>query len=271
MAKLIVSRARQLGGRIRRFRIRVDGRVAASVACGQSAEIRLEPGRHRITAQLEFLRSRPVEIVAGEDEVHHLRVGSSAMRRVPLWVVMSLPMLLTPAFVMLSFAGHRFFSDPLEVAWFRIFLIPMVTLPVVVQVALMILWREHFLYLEEIPAPDRADRPSPPPRDDPLRVRFTVRGLMVAVLVLAVLFAAGVEWARFTRGTLFQNRASRHAQLEAVYREIGRSLSPPSARRSAARAAAKADYHAAMRHKYEEAAARHAVSVEPDPPEPPWP
>ena len=35
--------------------------------------------------------------------------------------------------------------------------------------------------------------------------------------------------------------------------------------------AARADYHAAMRRKYEEAVARRWFFVEPDPPEPPWP
>ena len=48
-------------------------------------------------------------------------------------------------------------------------------------------------------------------------------------------------------------------------------LDPTSLRQSAARATARADYHAAMKRKYEEAAARRRLSVEPDPPEPPWP
>ena len=59
------------------------------------------------------------------------------------------------------------------------------------------------------------------------------------------------------------------AWMVADWQKRGRDAS--SYRQAAARAKARADYHAAMKRKYEEAAARHWFSVEADPPQPPWP
>jgi hypothetical protein len=106
---------------------------------------------------------------------------------------------------------------------------------------------------------------------------------MIAVAIVALLLGAGVEWMRFTRRGFFEAKASYHSQFEDQFRGFerdfirmagGSQATNPNAnpfQQSAARAAAVADYHAAMRRKYEEAAARRAFSVEPDPPAPPWP
>lgn len=270
MAKVIITRADQGFAGNRRFRILIDGRAATSIAAGKAVEIDLEPGRHRSTAKLDLMQSYPVEIEARWGGVHHLRVGSNAMRRGGLVFAVFLP-IIAPVIVLLGPLVDPHFNNPLEVGWFGLFLVPMVAIPPLLGVALTMLWREHFLYLEEIPDRDGADGSMPPPRDHPLRVRFTIRGLMIAVLILAIWFAVGIGGTRLTREAIFHRQASHHAALEEAYRQIERSCSAPGAAQAASRATAKADYHAAMKRKYEEAAARHAVSVAPDPPEPPRP
>jgi hypothetical protein len=70
---------------------------------------------------------------------------------------------------------------------------------------------------------------------------------------------------------VFRDLARRHlrtaTELEASDSNAGASL----IQGMAARTAAKADYHAAMKRKYEQAASGGPFWVEPDPPGPPWP
>ena len=58
--------------------------------------------------------------------------------------------------------------------------------------------------------------------------------------------------------------ADTYRRLAAMYRRFA-----ASDRQEAAKAAARADFHAALRRKYEQAAAERWFTVEPDPPEPP--
>lgn len=106
---------------------------------------------------------------------------------------------------------------------------------------------------------------------------------MIAVAILAVFVWLGIGWNRRERSHHFRNQADRHANLEDGFRRIEQSFiktvgalpatnpNAAPARQAAAKAAAIADYHAAMKRKYEDAIARGAFSVEPDPPESPWP
>jgi hypothetical protein len=129
------------------------------------------------------------------------------------------------------------------------------------------------------------------------RVRFTVRRLIVAIAVIAILLAVGpqirrtIHLSRLSAG--FARRAAMHDEYESIWREDerkwrereedDRQLADQSdlrsvadfwreqAERSAVRAEkrkALADYHARMKAKYNAAARRPWLDVEPDPPPP---
>jgi hypothetical protein len=126
------------------------------------------------------------------------------------------------------------------------------------------------------------------------RVRFTVRRLMIAVAIVGVLLAAGLE-ARWMHRKYreYATRASLHSYCERLYSEWASSdIKKEADRRSKfekngqagfddwvlhladyyGRRAAKetlwANYHARMKSKYEVAMRRPWLPVEPDPPEP---
>jgi hypothetical protein len=284
MAKLVVTRPRESVEGLRRpYQILVNGRPAASIGAGGSVDVPLPPGRHQVRARMGFIGSQPVEIETGAEGVYHLKVGSNpaGWRRWGLGFI--LPIMAPFAILVLDIAGSGLFRDPIEGGWFGLFMIPMMFLPVLVQFAFMVSWRDHFLALEEFPTPDPAARRVVLPKAQPIRVRITIRGMMIAVAVLAIVLGATVEWARFTRHDFFQRKAGLHMQLAAQFRGFEQDwvrmaverekggADAASVRQSAARCAARADYHAAMKRKYEQAAARRRLSVEPDPPEPPWP
>jgi hypothetical protein len=111
----------------------------------------------------------------------------------------------------------------------------------------------------------------------PVRIRFTIRLLMAVVAILAVALA-GVAWSHWMRlredyrlaASYHEEKEQyQHQQLEGVAkaREIGRGDDPllPLIERLAQR---RAEYHAEMRRKYEEAAAHPWEPVPPDPSEP---
>ncbi len=110
------------------------------------------------------------------------------------------------------------------------------------------------------------------------RVRFTVRRMMVAVAVLAILLGVYGWVLRLRRMSVeFLAEARRHADMEQVLRTIigvsGRDsfvdISPgpgvPSRRTTAG---AVAEHEAALGRKYERAARYPWLSVAPGPPEP---
>ena len=130
-------------------------------------------------------------------------------------------------------------------------------------------------------------------------MRISIRQMMIVVAIAAIYLGAAVQWARFQRRDFFRSRASLHANLEESARasqqrylgslanlekagagvdmesmgETGRLYlqSVAGYRQEAAKAAARADFHAALRRKYEQAAAERWFTVEPDPPQSAWP
>ncbi len=167
-----------------------------------------------------------------------------------------------------------------------VFLLPTAILPLLAQTALVVFWPHRFIEpLQEDPGP-RSDGPADRrvhAGEPASGMRITIRQMMIAVAVLAVYLGVSIEWVRRQRSGHFQSRASLHANLETIVRSSEQQQAQTAAdwqkrgrdassfRQAAARAKARADYHAAMKRKYEDAAARRRFSVEPDPPEPPWP
>jgi hypothetical protein len=246
----------------------IDGYRVTSIGAGGKVEIPVPPGRHQVKARLDFMGSQPVEIEITPEELRRLTVRWNFPGRNPLTFGY-----LLAIFVVFGFAtiplGRVWFRDVFERMWFERFTDPLFILPWLLPLAYMVYWRNHFLSLEEIPILDTTARQVALPRVQPLRMRIGIRGLMIAVAIPAVLLGAGVEWARLTRGDYFRNKARMHALSEARCRQFEQDwirradewaktgLTAGLARQSAAGAAAKAEYHAAMKRKYEEATSRH--------------
>ena len=106
---------------------------------------------------------------------------------------------------------------------------------------------------------------------------------MIAVAILAIVLGVATGLVRRQTATDFLARASQHSIPEEAARAREYSATQSAIlmeRRSsdaradwqaAAQAKANAEYHAAMKRKYETAASGHWFFVEPDPPEPPGP
>jgi hypothetical protein len=285
IAKLIISRPR-VGPLERlscRYRIAIDGSPDATIGPGARIEIELSPDLHRVRAMIGKTGGRPVAVDVGPEEIRALAVGANPRYRSALAVAGMLALL--PQFVrFLRFVADGYGFDPRGVGidWSGELLFLALSLLFALAVASRV-FRRDALQLWEIPDPGMTDsqiaailRPGRP------RVRCTIRRMMFAVALLALCFWAMLVRARFERGRRFRSLAAYHRTYEKEYRGIeqrwiratdrskdARDVSDES--RLAARAAARADYHAAMSDKYKLAADRGDLSVAPDPPAPPWP
>jgi hypothetical protein len=143
-----------------------------------------------------------------------------------------------------------------------------------------LMW-DHRLALCEVPSSDLTDdEVAELLRAYPFHLQMTIRQVMIAVAFLSITFGASLDSFRSRYAESFRYRARFHALEEAKFREselrwiqsdiemerggFGRGHFSDEA----AKSAAWANYHAAMRRKYEQAASRPAFSVEPDPPYP---
>jgi hypothetical protein len=109
-----------------------------------------------------------------------------------------------------------------------------------------------------------------------IRVRFTIRRLMVAVAILAMVLGT-VEGLRRRRES-FERRAGMFAQkvsdeimAEQNYRTARRGSTFGYDGRTTKAHYELVEHYDALRVKYEQAAARAWLVVAPDPPEPAWP
>jgi hypothetical protein len=283
MAKLIVTRPR-LGpfwDGPQSYQILIDGHRVASVRPGETVEIELPPGLHQVRSRVAWSGSQPFAFEAGPGGIHHLAVGPELRSQKLLAISMvlaALPMLGLPLWEMSH--GPR---NAMTLAD-RGLLLPTMMLPLLTQLAFLVLLSDHCLVLLDVTGHDLTEgQIAEYMRSHQPRVRITLWQMMIAIALLALYLGASVEWSGSERSDRLRVRAGNHATSEAMFRRIEQDWSRiavssgatgPNAsftRQAAARAAARADYHAAMRRKYEEAAARRAFFVEPDPPEPPWP
>src|SRR5262249_2606798 len=75
--KLVITRPRQYADMLRQYRLVVDSDLAYTIGRGQSVDISLPPGRHRLIAAIDWARSNPVEIELLPDQDCRLEVGSN--------------------------------------------------------------------------------------------------------------------------------------------------------------------------------------------------
>jgi hypothetical protein len=297
MAKLIVVRPR-LGrpwNAQPSFDILIDGQPAATIRIGETIEIDIPPGPHQFHARIARLRSQPLVVELAPEETLRIAVGHNVgLHRLfnRFSILASLPFLGLMAWSMWSLSdtnallssGVQGRSVMSRIDWTIALMPPTAFLMFVPICPFLFLWWNSPLALSKIPRHDLTDQQiADVLRLHPFRVRITVRQMMIVVALLAIYLGCSVRWTRHRRTDHFRQTASLHAKLEPLIRDEERRQSGMAAgrkrkgldaspyRRAAARAAARADYHVATKRKYERAAAEGRFSVEPDPPEPPWP
>jgi hypothetical protein len=296
MAKLIVTRPRlgRLSEPKQSFDLVLDGESVVPIALGATIEIERPPGPHRLTARVAGVRSQPIVVELGPDQTHRLAVGpnlglSKLFRRIT--ALAFIPFLGLAAWILYGAAsllssgtGSAKVNVVAPAEWQLALLIPTVFIAVIPLFALILLMWNHALVLVEIPNPDfTEDQAAELLRARPCRMRVSIRQMMIAVAVLALTFWASVELSRFTRASSFRRQAAFYADMETMFREFERNRVKSDLdmekqgfgrghfKNEVARTKAMADYYAALRRKYEQAAASRVLRIEPDPPPPPWP
>jgi hypothetical protein len=303
MGKLIVTRPRLAPGEDLEcsFDIIIDGMLGTSIGLGETIDIELPTGPHQVSARVNLAGSQPVvvECAPGEThrlvefapgETHRLAVGPDmgATHFLRCFIMMAFLSLLglsvwinDDTISLLSHGlrgGTRSFRSPwqltlLPLVAFLVFLPPLI---------LQCSTRYVSILLIELPRPDLTDEQvAKLLRAHSFRLRFTIRLMMNVVALVALAFWASFELFRDSSASVFRLHAGFHADQEAMHRKFAqrriesgiemekKGFGRGHFAKEAAKWAARADYHAAMKRKYEQAVARGALSVEHDPPPPP--
>lgn len=289
MTQLIVTRKRQLFGPYQPpFAIVIDEEKAAPIRCGQTIGIELPPGRYEMRVKVGHATSDFVHVEAGAEGEQRFEVGP----RLPGWI-RALAFLPAAYFLAVPIVGLS------TQRMFYFVVLPSLATSAVLTLCSLHLTSRKTQLIDLKPLPDHgpeghcaqpsvdavfnyADLP-PTLLKEPFRLRFTVRGIMIAVAIVALVIWLGLGSVRSFRQAQYQRRAEMHAKIEAIWRENEQRQNEIVRRQEqlkldskliqtfSTRSAALADHHQAMRQKYERAAALGLLSVEPDPPEPPRP
>ncbi|MHB1558983.1 MAG: hypothetical protein ACYC61_16150 [Isosphaeraceae bacterium] len=268
MAKLIVVRPRGTSFvGLTPCHIFLDRRRAASLAEGTKVEIPLSPGRHELSARKDLNRSPVVPFECDPESRREFRivfrpfVPMSFARQLSLFLGLMSPYFLWLYFHPLLFPGPQQF-------WVDRFVTPLILL-LSNGMAFGLSIANQYGRLSLEPGLDPAAGQALIDETTSPRGRLTLRAMMIAVAVLAVLLGLGVRQWRSALNGFYRSEAYRHHSYEESDREAAEFHRASNNPATAAMFAARADYHAAMVRKYREAAARGLTSVEPDPPPPP--
>jgi hypothetical protein len=287
VANLIVKRRRHWTEGYDKYRIAIDGHHVASISPGETARIEVGPGHHEVAATGGWVSSRSVGI-EGEPEATHQLIVAQNPKFNPTWIIATLLIVLPPMVLVLALPPLSF-SVWLNITLMHgradttsVLMLPLLVLVWLTVFAPFLVMRKSALALVQAPGPDLTDHEiADLLRAQPLR--FTVRGLMIILAIQAVVLAIGIQLTRNRRESNFREMANMHAELELPARAMQRrfaddahnlekqGIKATKYRQSEARSAARADYHAALRRKYEQALARGWFTVEDDPPPPAWP
>jgi hypothetical protein len=77
VATLSIARRRQYADALRQYRVLIDDVEAAKIRPGQTIDIDLAPGRHRVVAVIDWARSNPFEFDAQTGRQYRIEVGSN--------------------------------------------------------------------------------------------------------------------------------------------------------------------------------------------------
>jgi hypothetical protein len=266
MAQLIITRPR-LGPRWdieQPLDVLIDGLPSAPIGLGETIAIDLPPGPHQASARLDSAGSQPILVESPAGETRRIALGTNvALSKLLSW---SLILSMCPFFglavwvfigtgSLLRQGGGAVSIHPSWHAVRMALLVPATLLALAPILSLSVFKQKHAFVLIEVPGPELSvHQIAKLLRERPLRVRITIRHLIIAVAISALCFWISLEVFRSTRAWQFQSQAGMHADLEDIFRGVS---------------ASKADYHAAMKRKYEQAAASRSFSVDPDPTAPP--
>ena len=268
MAKLIVTRPRLgwFSDMEQPFNVLIDGNPNTPIGPGETIVIDLPPGTHLVSAGSRIAGSQPILVEAAQGETHRLAVGRNVgLNRLLSWssILGVLPFLGLIVWTLIDAAsplqrvkgGAVSFLANSHHDLLLALMVPAALLSFVSILAWLAFSRNHSFVLTEIPDPDlTVEQIATLLRERPFRVRITIRHLMIAVAIAAVCFWISLEVFRSSRVSRFRSAASMHAELEDIFRPDND---------------AKAEYHATLKRKYEQAAASRSFSVDPDPTAPP--
>jgi hypothetical protein len=297
MAKLIITRpgghrfwhslriASRLG-----YGVLIDGRRVATIGPGETIGLSLLPGAHQVRAKFGIFGSQAIGINATPDNRLQLVAGPGVRwQNLNLFAAIAvlpstLPILWSVAWVSLHGLEGILAAD---VDWLVPFLLSNVSLSILAllfQIAAPVVLRNHAIQLIELPRSHSTELPlADILRPQPFHVRVTVGRLMIAVAILGVVVCNCASFTRHERSSFFRRKAVTHASQEAMIREVERDclglvvdlekagIKNGPLRELVAKNRARADYHAAMRRKHEQAASQGRFYVEADPPAPVWP
>jgi hypothetical protein len=272
------------------YGVLLDGRRVATIGPGDTIGLTLSPGSHQVRAKFWIFGSQPIDIEATSDQRIQL-VAGPGVRWHNLNLFASIVLLLSalPLFWSVAWVSYHGLEGILaaQVDWLGIFLLSNVSLSILallLQIIVSLVLRNHALELIELPRLHTTELP----RFDIVRpqrfhVPITTGHLMIAVAILAVVISTSAVFTRHERSNYFRMKADKHASDEAMIRDFEREyrsiavdiekagIKDGQLHAAVARSRALADYHAAMRRKYEQAASQGRLYVEADPPEPIWP
>lgn len=290
MGQLVVTRRRRWTlPDLFPLQVVIDEERATPIKQGQTIAIDLPHGRHEISGLMGSLTSEPIELELGAAGHQHFEVGVR-FGDVSDYIVGLAPLLFVYAII----STPDFPKTPaLLIGWF-------------VMMGLLFLYGhvrpaqrgKLCLYIKHVGESDCSASEAgvachvmlqhsdlrPLPQLQP-GFRLSIRGSMVLVAVVALFLWLGVGRFRAFRTEEHWSKARMHTEAEKNWRKeeqahremqmVERVKKSPQAvgihQSSAAKAAASADYHRAMRQKYERAASLGILTVDPDPPEPPAP
>jgi hypothetical protein len=199
MAKLILRRLHQWPDIRQSYEIQLDGTPVVSIGSEKTVEIEVAPGLHEITATMgPFLGSQPVRLDIAPGGDHRVEVGM-ILRNPPLLAI-GLTLMVWLFLAVIAFLGAPFanvaarFFCPLGLFLGTLLL---GLSPLVARVACATRWHDRYLDIRPI-APAARAVPRGRARSG-WSPRLSVRGLMVAVLVLGGLLGLHLHRARLQR------------------------------------------------------------------------
>ena len=269
------------------YSILLDGRRVATIGPGDTIGLSLSPGSHQVRAKIGIFGSQQFDIDSTSDNHRQLVVGPCVRwqdRNLFAAIVVLLSTL--PFYWSVAWVSYHGIDGILaaDAGWLGFLLLSNVSLLIVAllfQIIVPVVLRNHAIELIELPSVNLTELPlSDIPRPQPIHARITTGHLMIAVAILAVVFSTSASFTRYERSSHFRMKANTHASDEATFREFERRFLPVAVafekaelkfeplQKLIVQYRVQADYHAAMRRKYELAASQGQLYVEADPPSP---
>jgi len=87
MTKIVIHREREVMNMLRNYKIIVDGKVIEELANGETREISVEKGIHKIKAKIDWCSSNTMKISSEDGDELNIHVSSSTLSN---WITIAL-------------------------------------------------------------------------------------------------------------------------------------------------------------------------------------